>query len=108
MLHVERFIELLVSGAMKEMDRATEHSLAVAFQRTCGELRPELVPLLDKTFRELVKDDLNGNIITIISRVGAGIVRDLGASLEPVVESEEPFMLEMMTPTTATKKRARK
>jgi len=106
-LNVERFMEVLVSRSMDDLNRATEHALAVAWQRTCGSLRPEIDPLLSKNFREVFKGNLSGSIVELLSNVGSGIINELSAEAEPVAENTDPFELEAL-PSKPPKKPRKK
>ncbi len=98
-LHVQRFVELLVSRTMNDISKAAEHAIAVAWHRSFGELRPDLVPILDKAFREAFKGDLSGNVISSIARAAENLVQELGSIAEPKdISLSEPFKLEAMTP----------
>ncbi|MFL6520166.1 MAG: hypothetical protein ACJ8NS_08095 [Chthoniobacterales bacterium] len=105
LLHVQRFIELLVSRSMDDADSATEHALGVAWNRCVGELRPDLDPVLSKAFREAFKSDLAASMIAMIHRSGAQLVEELSAIGERedrIQAVDQPFKLEPMTPTSKT------
>jgi hypothetical protein len=93
-LHVERFLELLVSRTMDAADNATEHAMALAWKKCCDELAPELQPHMTKIFRETFKADMNGNIIRLLSRVGDNIVAELVPEAEAVNTESSVFALE--------------
>lgn len=98
-LHVQRFIELLVSRTMDDIGKATDHALALAWHRSFGDLRPELRPILDKAFREGFKGDLSGNVIKSVARAAEGLLNELGTIAEPKdLSVSEPFRLEPMSP----------
>jgi hypothetical protein len=106
LLHAQRFVELLVSRSMDDLDKASEHAMALAWQRSFGEQRPELAPLLGKAFRETFKADLSGSMVKIISRVGDKLVQELAAAAEPKPPTTEaPFALEALTPSAKVRKR---
>jgi hypothetical protein len=105
LLHIQRFVELLVSRAMDDADSATEHALGVAWHRCVGELRPDLDPVLSKGFREAFKADLASSMIAMIHRSGTDLIEELsaiGERQERVESVDQPFRLESMTPTSKT------
>lgn len=97
-LHIQRFIELLVTRSMDEVATAAEHAIVLSWQRCLGELRPDLTPMMNKTFREVFKGDISGSFLAIISRVGDKLAKELAETAEPEEISTEPFTLEPLSP----------
>lgn len=106
-LNADRFVELLVSRSMDELNLAVEHALGVAWNRSCGASRPEMQRLLSKNFREAFKGDLSGNVVKLISKVGEKVTRELAAEAEPIREDAETFKLESISGKPPRKGRKR-
>lgn len=91
----ERFQDLLVSRATDDIDRATEHALGVAWRSMPATIKPELGALLRDRVRDVIKNDMRGSIVKLLSHVGERVLDDLEESVEEQAQSE-PFKLEPM------------
>jgi hypothetical protein len=85
-----RFVELMVSRMLEDVDRAAEHALAVAWKRygQATSNREELRKFLDKTVRETIKSDFRGNILVIISKTGEKVIKELVGNVEESMTQE--------------------
>jgi len=104
-LHVERFLELLVARTLDDAGRASDHAMAVAWQRCCEGIDPEHRPVLGKIFRETFKADVNGNIIRLLAKQGNQIIAELVPAAEPLNDEQHPFALRPIDPPPAKTRR---
>lgn len=82
----ERWQELLVSRVLDTTDKATDHALAVALKRSGWHVDEGAERLLSKLFREQLKCDFRGSIVTMLSREGAKLTEDLASQAMPAPE----------------------
>ena len=96
LVSADHFQDLLVSRTTDDIDRATEHALGVAWKSIPASMRPDLSALLHNTVRDVIKNDMRGSMVKMISHIGEGVLSDLEES--PEVESQGgPFKLEPVT-----------
>jgi hypothetical protein len=89
----DHFQDLLVTRATDDIDRATEHALGVAWKSIPVSVRPELCAILNKIVREVIKNDMRGSIVKMLSHIGENVLAELEESPEPAPQ-DEPFKLE--------------
>jgi hypothetical protein len=89
----DHFQDLLVTRATDDIDRATEHALGLAWKSIPVSVRPELCAILNKIVREVIKNDMRGSIVKMLSHIGESVLSELEESPEPPPQGE-PFKLE--------------
>ena len=89
-VNCNRFVELMVSKLVDDVDKAAEHALAMAWKRYRQDTkdREELRKFLDKTVRETIKSDFRGNALIIFSKTGEKVMKELVASAEEAISTE--------------------
>jgi hypothetical protein len=92
-LHIERFLELLVTRSLDDAGKITDHALGMAWRKCCNDLDPELQPVFNAIFREAFKMDMNGNVIRLISRVGEKLIAELRPEEKLPSQGDAPFHL---------------
>lgn len=99
-INCSRFVELMVSRLMEDVDKAAEHALAMAWKRyrqgTAN--REELRRFLDKTIRETIKSDFRGNALIIFSKTGEKVIKELVATVEESLAPEASELPEAPPP----------
>lgn len=81
----DRFSALLVTYLLDNMDKATEKSLRAGLARfgELGKSHSDInIFVYDKTIREVIKSDFRGNLVTLVSKGGEKVIKDLLKSLE--------------------------
>jgi hypothetical protein len=100
----ERFSALLVSYLLEHADKATERALLVGLQRFARKsINSDLQLFIkDKAIREAIKSDFRGNIVTVMSRGGDKILKDIlkemvlaGQKPENTENQNEPNVLSL-------------
>src|ERR1043166_701833 len=86
-----RFSALRITYLLDNMDKATEKSLRAGLSRF-GQMAPGQsdVQLFvhDKTVREAIKADFRGNLVTLVSKGGEKVIKDLLKTLEERAATE--------------------
>ena len=81
----DRFSALLVTYLLENMDKATEKSLRAGLARF-GKLGKEgsdiQIFVHDKGIREAIKADFRGNLVTLVSKGGEKVIKDILKALE--------------------------
>lgn len=88
----DRFSALLVTYLLDNMDKATEKSLRAGLARfgELGKGQSDIqIFVHDKTVREVIKSDFRGNLVTLVSKGGEKVIKDLLKSLEVRVTEEQ-------------------
>jgi hypothetical protein len=95
-VNCDRFSALLITYLIENMDTATEKSLRAGLSRfgELGKGNSDIKMFVhDKTIREAIKTDFRGNLLTLISRGGEKVVKDLlkaaAAEKEKQIEKEK-------------------
>ena len=90
-LNAQRYHEVLLDRMLENVDKATEHALAVAFKTHGTRLSSDdIATLLSKLFRETVKNDFRGNVAKLLSKIGEEIIVELIESAEPQTKEQTP------------------
>src|ERR1700730_14783141 len=103
-LHCGRLQDLLVSRITEDLDKATEHALALALKKFAQHIDPQTEPLFRKTFREIIKADFRGNVAQLLQNVGDSLIRELVQTAERT-EQETRFKLEAIEPKPSSRRR---
>jgi hypothetical protein len=88
----ERYSALLVSYMMSNVDKATDKALSAAVKRFCkmGRSATEIHLVLDnQIYRDIIKADVRGNLLTQISKGGEKVAKDLLKAVQEAREKEE-------------------
>ena len=88
----DRFSALLVSYLLENMDKATESSLRAGLARfgKLGRGQSDIqIFVHDKAIREAIKADFRGNLLTLVSKGGEKVVKDLLKTLEAAEEARQ-------------------
>ena len=89
----DRFSALLVTYLLDNMDKATEKSLRAGLVRfgDLGKGQSDIqIFVHDKTIREVIKSDFRGNLVTLVSKGGEKVIKDLLKSLELRLAEDQP------------------
>jgi hypothetical protein len=89
-----RFQDLLVSRIVDDIDKATDHALAVAMRRHVKSVDPQRESLFRRSFRETVKSDFRGSVARLIARVGDKVINELRKEAASVEQEKGDFRLE--------------
>lgn len=84
-INCDRYSALLVSYLLDHLDEATEKSLAAGLARfgSLGKERSDIQLFVqDKGIREAIKSDFRGNLVSLVTRGGEKVVRDLVKAIE--------------------------
>lgn len=74
-----RFEELLLNEVMPDADRAADNALAKAFENVPLVVRRELIELLDKEIREIIKQDFRTSTVSLIAEATRRVALRLDA-----------------------------
>jgi hypothetical protein len=91
-VNCDRYSALLVSYLLDNIDKVTDKSLRAGLSRfgKLGKGQSDIqIFVQDKTVREAVKSDFRGNILTLISKGGEKVVKDLLKTSEARLASEK-------------------
>jgi hypothetical protein len=94
-VNCDRFSALLVTYLLENLDTATEKSLRAGLERfgEMGKGRSDIQMFVhDKNIREAIKADFRGNLITLVSKGGEKVVKDLLKAI--AIEKEKREKLE--------------
>jgi hypothetical protein len=89
-----RFQDLLVSRIVDDIDKATDHALAVAMRRHVRSVDPHRESLFRRSFRETVKSDFRGSVTRLIARVGDKLINELRKEAASTQAEQGEFRLE--------------
>jgi hypothetical protein len=98
-VNCDRFSALLITYLLENLDIATEKSLRAGLARfgEMGKGRSDIQMFVhDKNIREAIKADFRGNLVTLVSKGGEKVVKDL---LKAVAAEKEKIEKEK-TPTS--------
>jgi hypothetical protein len=79
-VNCDRFSALLITYLLENLDTATEKSLRAGLARfgEMGKGRSDIQMFVhDKNIREAIKADFRGNLVTLVSKSGEKVVKDL-------------------------------
>ncbi len=85
-VNCDRYAALLIAYLIENLDAATEKSLRAGLARfgELGKGRSDIQTFNDKAIRETIKADFRGNLLTLVSKGGERVLKDLLKAVDAI------------------------